>query len=303
MYSRVNYTIVGIFVLLFGAGLVAFTLWLAKYGMQDQYKMYKLAMTESVSGLSKDSTVRLHGVNVGRVSDIRIDPKNIERIDVFLKIRSDVPIKKDMVAHTEMLGITGLLAIEISGGTNASPLLTAKKGQIPVIPTALSWFKKKKKGVGTIAENLENIMQKAEKLMSEKNIRAFSRILDHTDAFTAKAVHTLDDFNRTIDVYKKAVVKLNRDVHTVSSDFTRITDNTVPVLKSLQKATVNFNRLTLKAEKSLNRGDYNIKETFQPMLVDIGILTEQLTDLTRELQNNPSSLLFNSRKRRRGPGE
>jgi len=113
MYSRVNYTIVGIFVLLFGAGLVGFTFWLAKYGIQNEYTLYKLYMKESVSGLSKDSTVRLHGVDVGRVSEIRIDPKDIERIEVILKLRSDVPIKEDMVAHTEMLGITGLLAIKI----------------------------------------------------------------------------------------------------------------------------------------------------------------------------------------------
>ena len=94
MYSRVKYTIVGIFVLLFGAGLVAFTFWLAKYGIQNDYKVYKLYMTESVSGLSKDSTVRLHGVDVGHVSDIRIDPNNVKRIEIRVKIRSDVPIKK-----------------------------------------------------------------------------------------------------------------------------------------------------------------------------------------------------------------
>jgi phospholipid/cholesterol/gamma-HCH transport system substrate-binding protein len=75
------------------------------------------------------------------------------------------------------------------------------------------------------------------------------------------------------------------------------------VLTDLQKATKNFNRFTLEAEKSLNRGDYNIKETFEPMLVDIAILTEQLTDLTRELKQSPSDILFKSRKRRRGPGE
>ena len=92
-------------------------------------------------------------------------------------------------------------------------------------------------------------------------------------------------------------------MHAASQNFSQITVNTVPALKSLQKATKDFNRLTLEAEKSLNRGDYNIKETFQPMLVDIGILTEQLTDLTRQLRQSPSNVLFKSRKQRRGPGE
>jgi len=292
MYSRVNYTIVGIFVLLFGAGLVGFTFWLAKYGIKSEYNLYKLEMTESVSGLSKDSTVRYKGVDIGRVSEIRINPKNIEEIDVFLKIRSDVPIKEDMTAHTEMLGITGLLAIEIDGGSNSSKLLKPKNGEIPIIKTTPSWFTKTSKGLGTMAENLSVLVKRAEKLLNEKNIETFGSILENTDKMTARAVHTLDEFNTTMHVYRDAAVKLNNDIHKAGTDFSRITENTIPVLKSLEKATNDFNRLTLEAEKSLNRGDYNIKETFQPMLVDIGILTEQLTDLTRELQQSPSSLLF-----------
>jgi len=303
MYSRVNYTVVGIFVLLFGAGLVGFTFWLAKYGIQNEYTLYKLYMKESVSGLSKDSTVRLRGVDVGHVSEIRIDPDDIERIEVVLKIRSDVPIKEDMVAHTEMLGITGLLAIDISGGTNGSKLLKAKDGEIPVIKTAPSWFSKTTKGIGTLAEDLTDLLQRAERVMDDKNIEAFGNILENTDKFSSKAVHILDDFNKTLQTYEVSIKDLDKEIHSASTDFTRITDNTIPVLKSLQKATKNFNRLTLEAEKSLNRGDYNIKETFEPMLVDIGILTEQLTNLTRELQQNPSDMLFRSRKRRRGPGE
>jgi len=303
MYSRVNYTIVGIFVLLFGAGMVGFTFWLAKYGIQSEYHTYKLYMKESVSGLSKDSTVRLHGVDVGRVSDIRIDPENIERIEIFLKIRSDVPIKKDMVAHTEMLGITGLLAIDISGGSNEAGLLKAQGDDIPVIPTVPSWFSKTTKGIGTLAEELSDLLDRGEKILNDKNIEAFGHILENMEAFSAKAVYTLDDFNDSMQSYRKSIEKLSENVHTISGDFTRITDQTVPTLKSVQKATANFNRLVLEAKKSLKRGDYNIKETFQPMLVDISILTEELTDLTRELQQNPGSMLFKSRKRRKGPGE
>jgi len=303
MYSRVNYTIVGIFVLLFGAGLVAFTFWLAKYGIQTNYSLYKLEMKESVSGLSKDSTVRLRGVDVGHVSEIRINPDNIELIEVILKIRSDVPIKEDMTAHTEMLGITGLLAIEIGGGSNASKLLKAKGKEIPVIPSSPSWFSKTSKGLGNLAEDLESLLDKAETLMSEKNIQTFGNILDNTDKMTAKAVLTLDELNATLKTYRSAAVKLNGNVAHFSDDFSEITDETLPVLKNLKKATANFNRLTLETEKSLNRGDYNIKEVFEPMLIDIKILTQELTDLSRELKQSPNALLFKSRRERRGPGE
>ena len=303
MYSKVNYTIVGIFVLLFGAGLVGFTFWLAKYGIKSEYCYYKLHMRESISGLSKDSTVRLRGVDIGRVSKISINPDNIEEIEVILKVRTDVPIKTDMTAHTEMLGITGLLSIEIDGGTNAAARLKPVDDEIPVIPTRPSWFSKTTKGIGNLAENLSLLLERSEKLLSEKNIQTFTAILENSEKATAKFEGTLDEFNSTMQTYRDTAVKLNESVETISGDFTRITDSTVPALESLQKTSKNFNRLTLAAEKSLNRGDYNIKEVFEPMLVDISILTEQLTDLSRELQNNPNGLLFKSRRKRRGPGE
>jgi len=303
MYSKVNYTIVGIFVILFGAGLVGFTFWLAKYGIKSEYCIYKLQMRESISGLSKDSTVRLRGVDIGRVSEIRIDPDNIEHIEVFLKIRTDVPIKRDMTAHTEMLGITGLLSIEIDGGTNEAELLKSTDNEIPLIPTTPSWFNKTTKGIGNLAEDLSLVLSRAEKLLSEKNIETFSAILENSEKATAKFAGTIDEFNSTMQTYKKAALNFNESIDTVSTDFTRLTNSSHSALSSLDQAATNFNRLTLEAEKSLNRGDYNIKEVFEPMLIDISILTEQLTDLSRELQDNPNGLLFKSRRKRRGPGE
>jgi len=303
MYSRVNYTIVGIFVLLFGAGLVAFTFWLAKYGIQTDYTLYKLEMKESVSGLSKDSTVRFRGVDIGHVSEIRINPDNMEQIEVLLKIRSDVPIKEDMRAHTEMLGITGLLAIEIDGGSKNSKRLKAKGKEIPVIPTAPSWFNKTTKGIGELSEDLSTLLERGERLLSEKNIENFSAILENSQEATAKFAGTLDDFNSTMKAYREAAVKLNSSVERISHDFSKITERSLPAVTSLEKASKNFNRLTLEAEESLNRGDYNLKEIFKPMLIDIKILTKELTDLSRELKQSPNNLLFKSRRGRRGPGE
>ncbi len=303
MYSRVNYTIVGIFVLLFGIGLVAFTFWLAKYGIKSEYNIYKLQMKESVSGLSKDSTVRLRGVDIGRVSKIQINPNNIEETEVFLKIYSDIPIKKDMVAHTEMLGITGLLSIEIGGGTNKSELLLSINDEIPVISTAPSWFSKATKGMGDLSENFNTVLVQIEKLLSKRNIETFNTILENTEKMTKNSVNTLNELNATLQVYKEVANRLTNSVESVTNDFTRITNSTVPTLKSLNKATKDFNSLTKVAKRTLNRGDYNIRKIFEPMLVDIGILTEQMADLSRELQNSPNGLLFKSRKNRRGPGE
>ena len=303
MYSRVNYTIVGLFVLLFGIGMVAFSFWLAKYGMQEKYDVYKVYMTESVAGLSKDSVVKLHGVDVGRVKDIRIDPKDIERVEILLNIKHGVPIKEDMVAHTTMLGVTGLLAIEIDGGTNKAKTLKPRPGYIPVIKSSSSWFNTTKKDIGTLADRLSDLVEQADKLLSDENLDHFHAVLKNTEVLTAKGSGLIDEANVTLETYRVAIQKLNDDADRITKVFEEVGEETEPAVKKFIETTQNFNRVTLKVERTLDRGDYNLKKIFEPMLIEIEILSNQIDDLAKELKQSPSDIFFKSRKTRRGPGE
>jgi phospholipid/cholesterol/gamma-HCH transport system substrate-binding protein len=76
MEGRINYTIVGLFVILLLAGLIAFTYWLCKYGGKQEYDLYYVYMSESVSGLSPDVSVKYMGVDVGTVEHIGINPRD-----------------------------------------------------------------------------------------------------------------------------------------------------------------------------------------------------------------------------------
>ena len=68
MEEKVNFAIVGVFVLALGAALIAGVLWLSSGGAYRRaYDTYQTYMHESVSGLSRDAPVRYRGVEVGRV--------------------------------------------------------------------------------------------------------------------------------------------------------------------------------------------------------------------------------------------
>ncbi len=303
MYSRVNYTIVGLFVLIFGTGLVLFFFWLAKFGIHDEYKTYKTYMTESVSGLSKDSTVKLHGVDVGRVSAIRIDPNNIERVEIDMDIKADVPIKEDMVVHTKMMGITGLLAVEIDGGSNAAKTLTANKGVVPVLPSKPSWMAETTKGLGELSSNIVDLVARSKKILSDENIDNFTKTMAHVEKVTANA-EILEA--KTIESLKKfdvSLVEYNTSVAQIAHDFRSMKRAFVPAIDNFHKTSSHFNRLTVKVEKSLDRGDYDFKTILDPMMVEINILSDEINDIAQEYKNSPSDILFKSRKSRRGPGE
>lgn len=303
MYSRVNYTIVGIFVLLFGAGMVWFAFWLAKYDIQDEFDLYKLEMYESVAGLSIDSNVKLRGVDIGSVSAIQINPQDIETVEIFVKIKKGIPIKEDMVAHTAMFGVTGLLSIEIEGGTNGAKTLEPTEDYIPVIKTRPSFLTQLAGDIGGASGKIDALLLQSQKLLSDHNIETLGGILDNIEQMTARGEEVEEKVIRSLDEFRESLASMNRDFKQIQQDFSEIKEVTVPTIDKLMETSKNFNRVTLKVENSIDRGDYNLKQIFEPMLIEIRILTNQLTTMSRQLEQNPSELLFKSRKSRRGPGE
>lgn len=303
MYSKVNYTIVGIFVLLFGAGMAWFAFWLAKYGLDQEYDVYRLEMKESVAGLSIDSNVKLHGVNIGRVFKIQINPKDIETVDVLVEIQKGIPIKEDMIAFTEMFGVTGLLSINIEGGTNAAKTLVPTKDHIPLIKTRPSLLSRITYNLGGMSDKIETLLIQSEKLFSDHNIETMGHILDNVENVTAKGIGVEDKMMVTMDTINTKLTEAISDFKQMQKDFAEIKEASVPAVDALMETSKNFNRMTLKVEKSIERGDYNLKRILEPMLIEMQILTNQLTKMSRQLEQNPSELLFKSRQLRKGPGE
>lgn len=303
MYSKVNYTIVGIFVLIFGVGMVWFAFWLAKYGLDEEYDVYRLEMKESVAGLSIDSNVKLHGVNIGRVVKIQINPKDIETVEVLVEIQKGIPIKEDMIAFTEMFGVTGLLSINIEGGSNGAKTLVPTKDHIPEIKTKPSLLTKLTYNLGGMSDKIEALLIQSEKLFSDRNVETMGHILENVEKITAKGEALEDQMMASMKHINAKLTEAAEDFKQMQKDFAEIKEASVSAIDSLTAASKNFNRVTRKAEQSLERGDYNLKKILEPALIEMQILTNQLTTMSRQLEQNPTELLFKSRQLRKGPGE
>ena len=132
-----NYALVGGFVLLLGAVLVAGALWLASGGaFQKKYDLYLAIEEESVAGLNLNAPVKFNGVDVGKVREIAIDPVHPERVNLLFAIERGTPIKDDTVAVLKTQGLTGIAYVELSGGARDAAPLHAKPGSdYPVIQT------------------------------------------------------------------------------------------------------------------------------------------------------------------------
>ena len=266
MYSKVNYTLIGAFVVLFVVAIISFAFWLGNRGVEDNYTLYLLRVKESVTGLSKDSGIKMKGVDIGIVKSISINPENIEEVDIIVKIQNNIPIKEDMFGIIKMYGLTGLSYIDISGGTNSSALLTAKNGSLPIIKSGVSLLSKLGNNLDEVMIKLVTLLDKSQDLLSAKNIENFSKSLDNfqkllekTLVLESQAIKTLKEGEDTLVVTKKSIKEFTKDFHIVSSNINLATKDIykeiMPSIDSFTKMSRSLDKMVITFEKSVIRGD------------------------------------------------
>ncbi len=292
MESRVNYIIVGIFVVLFSIGMLAFAFWLGKYGDEDEYIYYKAYMTESVSGLSREATVKYRGVDVGIVDKIAIDLENSDRIILILKVKKHTPIKEDMHVTMKYYGLTGLAFIEIGGGSRDAPLLKPVDGEMPVIKASPSVYARLDESLSSLTGKLSQTLDSIDLLLSKENISNFQQSLSN-----------IKDVSENIKSYQDEIEKL----------LVKGVDMEEDIIAASSKVSEASDRVAVAAsafEKSFSRGDYDIRgitakslEKFDDLLGSLKVLTGEIEEAVISIKNSPGDLLFKQTEQNLGPGE
>jgi phospholipid/cholesterol/gamma-HCH transport system substrate-binding protein len=292
MESRINYTVVGLFVVLLATGLVYFLYWLGKYGSEQEYTLYKVYMSESVAGLSPDASVKYRGVNVGTVSKISLRKDNPEQVELLLKIKFGVPIKQDTTATLKLFGLTGLAYIELSGGSKEAPLLVSQDDQIPVIPSQPSIFARIDESVTDITGKAVLAMDKFTRLLNDNNLKNFEETLAETNLMIKEIRRQLPAFKRLVDNGVKMELR-------VTSAFDKVARASDSVKMMSDKLNSNYGDLGEELGQELSQS-----------LVAFNQLMHQLTFLATDLQrtvdtfeHSPGDLLYKRSQIKPGPGE
>jgi len=106
-------------------GLVLFIVFLILISGLDLFKSTKIyyARFKHTSGVEVGSLVRYGGMEVGRVTKVRIAPDDNSLIEFVVEVNADVPIKKDAEVIITSIGIMGEEYIEIATGSPDAELL------------------------------------------------------------------------------------------------------------------------------------------------------------------------------------
>lgn len=307
METRVQYVLVGLFVIVLSAAGVALSLWLAFGDVTTDYRTYRIHMTESVSGLYRDAPVRYHGVEVGKVRALKLDPTNPERVIVTVDIESAIPIRVDTLATLKVQGLTGIASVELTGGKVSSPLLTAGPGQeYPVIDTGPSLFSRLDNTLSELADNLNRVTQDLHALLDDENREAFS-----------VTMRNLAALSETLAAQRDNLARSTRDAARFFGAAAEAGEALPPLVEQLQAGTrsletmaEDFTATSQALRREVETGGQGLEQVtgrllprVQRLLEDMHSLSGEMRRLIGNLEQDPGRLLHGEAVRPPGPGE
>lgn len=308
MEARVNYAIVGAFVLVLGAALIGGILWLSSGGAKrTAYDTYLTNMDESVSGLSLDAPVRYRGVEVGRVRRIALAPGNIEQVQLTMEIERGTPVKVDTVAILRTQGLTGIGYIELTKGLQDSPPLLAKPGEkVPVIRSGPSLIARLDSAVSTLLTNVNRSSESFNALMDEKNRGAITQTLADLRAVSS----ALAARSGAIDAGLANGARAMENAARLTGELSQLVERLQRSADAFDRMSATIARTSENANDSLDRARAEARqfaaETLpeaQQLVTDLRELTGSLRRFSEQLERNPSVLLYGKPASKGAPGE
>ncbi|WP_296494829.1 MlaD family protein [Rhodoferax sp.] len=303
-----NYTLVGAFVLVLGAVLVAGVLWLASGGSWNKkFDLYLAVMAESVAGLNLNAPVKYNGVDVGKVQDIALDSANPQQVRLLFAIAYGAPIREDTVAVLKTQGLTGIAYVELSGGAADSPVLQAKPGSLyPEIRTKPSLTTRLEYILTSVLNKLDSTSDGINSLLGPENQAAFKSAL----ADLAAVARTVAARRADIDKGLTQAAQTFDNTAKATADLAPVLERIGRSADAIEKMGVEVARTSVSAGTTVDAMGADVKrfsvETLpelERLLGELSALTTSLRRLSDQTERDPRSLIFGRQPVPGGPGE
>ncbi len=298
----------GAFVITLGLVLLATVLWLASGGLwQPQQDTYLAVMEESVAGLNVNAPVKYNGVEVGKVRSIALDPQDPQRVNLYLAIAGDAPIRQDTVAVLKAQGLTGIAYVELSGGTpGVGPLVVLPGARYPVIATKSSLSTRLENVLTRVLAKLDSTTSNVDAFLSEKNQAAFSSALADTAEITRTLAARKQTIDRAIADAGQTLAHSARASSQLPATLGRV-DQGAQAITRMGEAVAQTSADTSRTVKAIGAdvqrfGTQTLPE-LERLMAELGVLSASLRRLSEQTERAPSGLLFGHTPVAPGPGE
>lgn len=203
----------------------------------------------SVEGLRNGASVRLSGIDVGSVKDIRIVNNALGRIEVILNLNADIKkyLRADATATIETEGLVGNKVVTLQIGSEKE-LIIRENAQIKGIPPLGfgAIMEETKTTIGYTREMTKNLAEIIEKVnRGEGSIGKFinnNDIYNNTNSLIVTADRSLTSISNKLD--SMAIV-----VNSLLTGVENTLDNVDHVIKNVDNVILNVDNVILDIDK------------------------------------------------------
>ena len=299
MEREARYAVVGLFALVAIALAFGFVWWYSGAGDERDYARYEIHFFGTVSGLAQGSPVRYLGVDVGRVERLQVDAAHPRRVKVTAEIDSTMPISGATEARLGLLGLTGLLYIDLREDPkriastplmqgDRYPVIRARKGDIE------AFLERLPDAIGRAAK----VMERVERLLNDTNIESVRLTL----ANLQRTTEDLPALSRNAAALAADLQRTSADVGALSRQLAGVVDESRPDLQAtlasvrstaekLSGTAESLERIVAGNESSLSRLAGSGGGDLRQLMMEIRDASAEVRALARHLREDPASLL------------
>ena len=304
MERDARYAAVAVFALAVIASAFAFVWWYSGKGDRRSYERYEIYFEGSVSGLSQGSPVRYLGVDVGRVQNLAVDRRDPGRVKVIAEVDSEAPLSGATRARLGLLGLTGLLYIDLQLDPEADPTRELVAGQrYPIIQSRKGDIEAFLERLPDLVGRAGTVMERIEALLAEENVAAVGESLRNVreasaglPELTRNAAALAADLRNTA----AEATALTRRLNTVAAGSQAGLDDTLKSVQvtaeKLARTAESLERVVVGNEAALSGLAGSGAAELQQLVFDVRDASAEVRALARALRENPSSLLRESKE-------
>jgi phospholipid/cholesterol/gamma-HCH transport system substrate-binding protein len=298
--SRVNYTLVGFFVIVMSTALVMIAFWLTAGSRSKDYHPYLVYMQESVGGLSEQAAVKFNGVQVGYVEAIRLDKNNPQLVRIKLEIEDGTPITTSTRAMLMSQGITGIAYVGLMAiSPKAPPLVTTEGQPYPVIPSSPSLLVQLDKAVRDVSQSVSDMSNRLQRILSPENELVLKNTLHNFDEFTSM----LRRNNLTIERGLHSIEITFQNAAEASRRFPNLAKDMQETFKTIRSAADEFKQTLASTQSAVDTVSDQAIPPAVNMMERLQSAAKSVNALSKALEENPSTIIRGRAPAEPGPGE
>jgi phospholipid/cholesterol/gamma-HCH transport system substrate-binding protein len=305
MVSKAQKFRLGLFIAVFTTIMIFFIIMVAGNKLMEKRDYYNIKYRGmSVSGLQIGGAVKYNGINVGRVDNIKIQSDDIRNVIVEISVEEGTPIKSDMQAILTPVGITGLLQVELTGGTNNSSLLQSGD----TIKAGTSTFQNITGKAEILAEKLEMVLNNIIEISGPDNQKKLKNIIANVDSIIYNSQKPLTNIVTQLDTMSIKITELVDNLNQTTNRVNQVlhSEEFNNILVNSEKFTGQISNIDLPAlvenvNKTVEEVDYAVrqintthlsgKDDLLDILDKLQETVDNLDEFSRMLLEDPTILL------------